>query len=98
MLLVSYLMDINHITKLAKLKLNNEELEKYDGQLSDVLSYIDQLKEVKTKDVEPTAQVTGQENIWREDEIKNWDENERRSTLNEAPEMEDGQVKVKRVL
>ena len=91
-------MDIKHIAKLAKLKLNNEELKKYNGQLSDVLSYIDQLKEVETKNIEPTAQVSGLENIWREDEVVNWDEKERLAALNEAPEMENDQLKVKRVL
>jgi len=38
------------------------------------------------------------ENIFREDEIEEWDESERGAALNQAPELENGQVKVKRVL
>ena len=90
--------EIQHIANLARLELTEEELEKYGSQLSDVLSYIDQLKEVDVTDTEPTAQVTGLENVLREDVIENWNEQEKQSALNEAPELEDGQYKVKRVL
>jgi aspartyl-tRNA(Asn)/glutamyl-tRNA(Gln) amidotransferase subunit C len=89
---------IQHIATLARLELTDEELEKYGGQLSDVLSYIDQLREVDVSGVEPTAQVTGLENIFREDEIEEWDKEEARAALEQAPELEDGQVKVKRVI
>lgn len=90
--------EIQHIANLAKLDLSDEELEKYGGQLSDVLSYIDQLKEVDTDNVEPTAQITGLVNAWREDEIHEWDEKEIDEALKQAPEIEDRQYKVKRVI
>lgn len=90
--------DIQHIAKLARLNLSEEELEKYGNQLSDVLSYIDQLKEVDVTDTEPTAQVTGLENVLREDVIEDWNEQEKQAAINEAPEIEDNQYKVKRVL
>ena len=90
--------DIQHIADLARLELSEEELELYGGQLSAVLEYINQLKEVDTTDVEPTAQVTGLENVWREDKIEPWRADEAQAALRQAPELEDNQVKVKRVL
>ena len=90
--------EIKHIAKLARLDLTDKELKLYGGQLSDILGYIDMLKEVDTTGVEPTAQVTGLVNALREDEVSVWDEKETEDALKEAPEMEDGQVKVKRVL
>ena len=90
--------DIKHIADLARLELSEEELELYGGQLSAVLEYINQLKEVDTTDVEPTAQVTGLENVWREDKIEPWREDEAQAALRQAPEIEDNQVKVRRVL
>jgi aspartyl-tRNA(Asn)/glutamyl-tRNA(Gln) amidotransferase subunit C len=90
--------EIKHVAKLARLELSGEELEKYGGQLSHILSYIDMLKEVDTDNVEPTAQVTGLVNVFREDEIDEWNEQEREAALSEAPEFEDHLVKVKRVL
>ncbi|HAM88689.1 MAG: aspartyl/glutamyl-tRNA amidotransferase subunit C [Candidatus Falkowbacteria bacterium GW2011_GWC2_38_22] len=89
---------IQHIATLARLELTDEELEKYGGQLSAVLGYIEQLQEVDTDGIEPTAQVTGLENSWREDVVRVWDDGERLSAINLAPEVDDGQVKVRRVL
>lgn len=90
--------EVEKISELARLELTEDEKEKYGSQLSDILSYIDQLQEVDVRGVEPTAQITGLENKFREDEIDVWDDEERLSALNQAPELEDGQVKVKRVL
>ncbi len=90
--------EIQHISNLARLELTDEELEKYGDQLSGVLDYFDQLKEVDTSDVLPTAQVTGLENVYKDDKIEVWDDEERKAALHQAPELEDDQVKVKRVL
>ncbi|MFH1255174.1 MAG: Asp-tRNA(Asn)/Glu-tRNA(Gln) amidotransferase subunit GatC [bacterium] len=90
--------EIKHIAKLARLELTDAELEKYGGQLSAVLNYIDQLKEVDVKGIEPMAQASCLENVLREDEIKNWDEQEIEEALAGAPEREGGFIKVKRVI
>lgn len=89
---------IQHIAKLARLNLTEAELNRYGGQLSDILSYIDQLKEVEVKGVEPTAQVTGLTNVLREDAIKDWDKQEVKAALADAPEKEGRFIKVKRVI
>lgn len=73
-------------------------METYGGQLSAIFGYIDQLKEVDTTTVEPTAQVTGLKNVMRDDEARNWDEAEKQAALAQAPELENEQVKVRRVL
>jgi len=62
--------DVEHIAKLSKLKLSEAEKEKYADQLSNIIEYVEQLNEVDTDGVEPTSQVTGLENIHREDEVK----------------------------
>jgi aspartyl-tRNA(Asn)/glutamyl-tRNA(Gln) amidotransferase subunit C len=90
--------DIEHIANLARLDLSEAETEKFQTQLSGILDYIEQLKEVDTNGIELTAQVTGLVNAWREDEVDNWPDHERQAAVNEAPCVEDGLVKVKRVL
>ena len=90
--------EIKHIAELARLELTEDELKKYGSQLSGVLNYIDQLKEVDTKDIEPTAQVTGMTNILREDEVKDWNKKEIEEALKDAPEREGRFLKVKRVI
>lgn len=90
--------EIKHIADLARLELSSDELRKYGDQLSQILSYINQLQEVDVNNIEPTAQVTGLLNVIREDEPVGWDRKEIETALSQAPETESGQIKVKRVL
>ncbi len=62
------LEEVKHVAKLAKLTLTEQEIKKFQNQLSEVLDYIDVLKKLETKEIEPTSQVTGLENIFREDQ------------------------------
>lgn len=62
--------DVNHVAKLANLTLTEAEKNKLGKQLEDTIGYIKSLDEVDTGNVEPTSQVTGLENVTREDEVK----------------------------
>ncbi len=90
--------DVKKVAALARLELTEKELETMPEQLSNVLNYIDQLKEVDTEGVLPTAQVTGLSDVWREDEARPWAKDEAEAALNEAPEVYAHQIKVKKVL
>jgi aspartyl-tRNA(Asn)/glutamyl-tRNA(Gln) amidotransferase subunit C len=59
--------DVSHVAKLANLPLSDEEKKKFEKQLEETLQYIENLNEVDTNGVEPTSQVTGLENVLRED-------------------------------
>ena len=61
---------VRHIAKLARLILSGQEVEKFTKELSSILQYVDMLSEVDTSTVPPTAQVTGQTNIFREDALR----------------------------
>jgi len=80
---------IEHIAKLSKLELTEEEKELYSQQLSSVLEYVEQLQEIDTENVEPTANVTGLSNVWREDKIEKSDVKHSDIAQN-APEFKDG--------
>ena len=88
--------DVKHVANLAKLDLTEEEIKQFGHQLSEVLDYINQLNEVDTNDVLPTAQVTGLENILREDKEVSWGQED--EFIKQMPSVEKGQLKVKRVL
>ncbi len=60
-------INVKHVAKLANLPLSSDEEEKYSKQLSEILEYVDQLNEVNTSSVEPTYNVTGLNNVTRED-------------------------------
>lgn len=60
-------IDVKHVSKLANLTIEEGEEEKFERQLSEVLDHISKLNEVDTSKVETTSQVTGLENVTRED-------------------------------
>lgn len=59
---------VQKIAHLARLQLTEEELERYATQLTDILSYVEMLKELNTQGVPETSQVTGLTNMTRKDE------------------------------
>lgn len=63
---------VKHIAKLARIKLSDEEVEKFSGQLSSVFEYMEILEEVDTEGVAETSQVTGLENVAEKDESVEW--------------------------
>lgn len=89
--------EIKHVAELSRLSLTPAEEEKFRVQLDSILKYVSQLNEVDTKKIEPTAQVSGLIDIWRADEVREWDKEEVEDALSQG-ELEGGQVKVKRVL
>ena len=60
-------IDVLHIAKLANLPLRQDEIKKYEAQLSEILQYIEILKMVKTDVIAETSQVTGLENVTKQD-------------------------------
>ena len=89
--------EINHLAELARMELSNKEKQMFGEQLSSILDYLDKLRAVDTTDIPPTAQVTGLQNVWREDEIKNCDEATRKRLLDNLPEREGDLMKTKAV-
>lgn len=60
-------IDVKKIAQLAALTITPEEETKFEKQLSDILGYVEKLNEVNVEGVEPTSQVTGLENVTRND-------------------------------
>lgn len=58
---------VKHIAKLSRLKLKDDEVKRFSGQLNDIFQYVEQLNGVDTDGVEETSQVTGLKNVSQED-------------------------------
>lgn len=58
---------IQHIAKLANIPVSDEEATKLAAGFEKTLETIADLKAIDTTGVTPTSQVTGLENVWRED-------------------------------
>ena len=59
--------DVEHVAKLARLELTEDEKVLYTKQLGDALKYVDQMNEVDTSNVKPMTQVVDFCNVTRED-------------------------------
>jgi aspartyl-tRNA(Asn)/glutamyl-tRNA(Gln) amidotransferase subunit C len=88
--------DVAHVANLAKLKLSEAETEQYTEELNRVLTYIENLDHLDTKDVLPTVHVLPLQNVFREDETHLC--LPREEALANAPETEDGMFRVPRVI
>lgn len=89
---------VKHVAKLARLGLSDAEVEKFQSQLSGILDYVEQLNEVNTDGVLPTAQVTGLLNVKREDKAKKSCLADPAELLSCSPlPLENNQIKVKSV-
>ena len=86
-----------HIADLARLELSAAEEKSYGAQLSAILDYVELLNEADTGSVVPTVAVGKLSNVWRSDAVMPWPEDEIKAAL-ASSELEDGLVKVKRVL
>ncbi len=89
---------IEKIAQLAKLELSEVEKEKYAKQFSSILSFIETLNELNISSDEILGLESEFDNQLRSDESVVCHEDVRNLSLNQAPEIENNQIKVKRVL
>lgn len=84
------------LAHLSRLKLTDEEVERFRNELSEILTYVEQLEKVDTEGLEPTYQTTGLTTVTRQD--KEIDYQAKPQDLLKQAAVKDGQYKVKRVL
>lgn len=89
--------DVLKLAQLSSLELEDSEIAGLGQDLSNILGYIEQLSELNTEGVLPTYQVTGLENVWRDDVVDQSDAS-REELLSLAPERQADSVKVPKVL
>jgi len=83
---------VKHVAHLARLAITEEEANTFTKQLDKIISFAEQLNELDTTNVEPTAHVLEIKNVMRED--KSNPGLPREEVLKNAPEHKDGQIKV----
>ena len=88
--------EVKKVAGMARIALTDEEVAKFQKDLSSVLDYVDVLKEVDTEGLEIVSSVTGLENVTRPDVAKPIDYQE--EIMANAPERKDRYYKVKSIL
>lgn len=89
--------EIQHIANLAHISLSIKELGMYQDQLQAILDYFKQLDEVDTSMVDKIAHASGLKNVWRDDVVNNWPQEEVDLALSQG-DKEARYIKVKKVL
>jgi aspartyl-tRNA(Asn)/glutamyl-tRNA(Gln) amidotransferase subunit C len=88
--------EVERIAKLARIGLSPTEVSQMSVELGRILEFVEQLQAVNIEGTAPTDQVTGLEDVWREDVVR--PSMPREQLLANAPEHKDGYIVVKRVL
>ncbi|HSO95214.1 MAG TPA: Asp-tRNA(Asn)/Glu-tRNA(Gln) amidotransferase subunit GatC [Acidimicrobiia bacterium] len=88
--------DVEHIARLARLALTEDEIARFTGELGAILDHAADLAALDLADVEPTAHPLPLTNVMRADTIR--PSLPREEVLAEAPAVEDGRFRVPRIL
>jgi len=87
--------EVEHVAKLARLSLSDQEKKLYAEQLAKIIDYFDQLKAVDTEGVEPLCHALSVLNVMREDQVV--PPPGRELMLRTAPAQENGYFRVPRI-
>ena len=90
--------EVQHVAKLARLGLSQEELNKTGKELSSILDYFKLLDELDTSQIPPTFYPVPLKNIMREDKVEKKDKEEVNKLLSQVSAREKRYVKVKEIL
>ncbi|WHY01071.1 Asp-tRNA(Asn)/Glu-tRNA(Gln) amidotransferase subunit GatC [Neobacillus sp. DY30] len=87
---------VKHVANLARLAITEDEAEIFTKQLDAIITFAEQLNELDTTNIEPTYHVLDMKNVFRED-IKETGL-PREEVLKNAPDHQDGQIKVPAII
>lgn len=89
-------MDVGYVARLACIELTEEETALFQGQLDQVLHYVEQLNELDVGDVEPTAHAIPVFNVLRKDEQGASLDHD--AVITNAPAATEGQIRVPKII
>ena len=88
--------EVEHVARLARLALSEDEKERMTSQLDAILGYVDKLNTLDTSGVEPTATVIPMVSVLREDVVR--PSPNREDALANAPDREEAFFRVPRII
>lgn len=88
--------EVEHVSRLARLALNEAELDSLTNEMDAILDYVEQLKTLDTEGIVPTAHAVPMENAFRPDKIRIGFTSEQ--ALSNAPDTADSAFRVPRII
>ena len=89
-------IDVKYVANLARLDLNEDEIQDFTNQLNDIISFVKQLERVDTTNIEPTSHASAVVDVIREDKLRKGTGSD--VALKNAPDQSNQQFKVTRVV
>ena len=89
-------IDVAYVAHLARIHLDESEVASFQGQLEEVVKYVEQLRELDVDGIEPTAHAVRVESVLRPDQVTASLDRDR--VMNNAPESKGGQFVVPRII
>ncbi|WP_283583608.1 Asp-tRNA(Asn)/Glu-tRNA(Gln) amidotransferase subunit GatC [Limosilactobacillus difficilis] len=89
---------VEHVASLAKLEFDKNELSKITGQLGNIMDMFSELQSKDVKDVEPMISPTDMDTVLRDDKAEHISKDERQAILDNAPDTENGLIKVPAII
>jgi aspartyl-tRNA(Asn)/glutamyl-tRNA(Gln) amidotransferase subunit C len=89
--------EVLKLARLARLRLSEDEVQKYAEELGEILGYVEMLSKVDTSGLAPTNQVTGLQNVFRPDTVAEYQAKPEK-LLSLLPNRKDDYIQVKRMI
>ncbi len=88
--------EVLHIAKLARLKLEDNEIQNYKKNLQEILDFADTINHVNTENIGETIGINENYNVLRKDEIRQ--ESNSEELLQNAPSQDEGMFRIPKVI
>jgi aspartyl-tRNA(Asn)/glutamyl-tRNA(Gln) amidotransferase subunit C len=88
--------DVEHVANLARLELSDDAIDKFAGQIGEILEHVDSLRRVNTQGVAATSHAISLVNAFRNDDVS--EPAEKDLLMTNAPESEDGSFIVPKII
>ncbi|MCE9613666.1 MAG: Asp-tRNA(Asn)/Glu-tRNA(Gln) amidotransferase subunit GatC [Lentisphaerae bacterium] len=89
-------IDVRYVANLARLHLTDAEIDTFQGQLSQIVDYVQTINQLDLTGIAPTSHAHPLENVFRADEVK--PSLDRAEVMRNAPQSRDGQFIVPKIV
>ena len=90
--------EVQYLANLARIKISEQEEEKFQKDISSILDYVKKLEEIDVKGVEPMSHSIAVENVMREDKAERFPGNKVEKLIESAPRKKERHIKVNTIL
>lgn len=89
--------EVKHIALLSRIGLKDDEVPRYQKDLSAVFDFFSELEKLPTDGIAPIGHITGRTDVMRQDNEESFESGGKEQVMKNAPDTKDGFLKVKSV-